>query len=322
MTSITLRNGVIMPAVGTGCAYGDWVGATDYAGFLPEKAWRGTYLALQAGARHFDMAYCYATHRQVSDVLGQAFMRGELERKDVFLTTKIAHPPTPPHVNISPSLTMAFSGKSDEDLIATAAHHFDQSLLELGVGYVDLLLMHWPGAFDATDGVRARAARKALWTVFERALEKKQARAIGVCNFSIRHLKELIEDGVKVEPMVNQIEVHPYCFDKDLIDFCTAHGIVVEAYAPFASGAFGLLKDEVISTIAAKHKRGTGQVILRWLFQKGIAVLPKSSSEARMKENQSIFDFELTPEDVVAMDRLHPAGTPAKRSCPDPAAIL
>ena len=319
--TLTLRNEVKIPAIGAGCAYGDWVGATDFCGFLPEKAWRGTELAIQAGARHFDMALCYGTHRHVADVLSKHFINGDLERKDVFLTTKLVHPPAPPHVNISPGVTMSFA-QNEEALRAGVQRQLDRSLTELGVGYVDLLLVHWPGSFEEKDAAHARMARRVIWSEFEAIYKKKQARAIGVCNFSIRHMKELVEDGVQILPMVNQLEVHPYCYDRELIEFCQQQGILVEAYAPFASGAFGMLKDEVLQQVATKCQRGVGQVILRWLLQKGCAMLPKSSSPGRMKENHAIFDFELSQEDMALIDSLHANGTAARRSCPDPDTVV
>ena len=315
---LTLANGVAIPAVGTGCAYGDWVGATDFPGFLPENAWRGTQLAFQLGARHFDMAYVYATHRQVSNVLSHAFMDGTIVREDVFLTTKIAHPPAPPHIALNPAFTVDFFS---QDVAGQVTRHFENSLVDLGVGFVDLLLVHWPGHFANTDSDAARQARLKIWAAVENIYSKKQARAIGVCNFTKEHLEEIMQ-SCSVKPMINQFEIHPYCYDRELVAFCKSHRIVVEAYAPFASGAFGLLKDPVLLDIANQHQRSVGQVILRWLFEKGCVVLPKSSNPSRLKENRSFFDFSLSPEQTEKIDGLHPEGTAARRSCPDPHSIL
>ena len=114
---------------------------------------------------------------------------------------------------------------------------FDRSKEKLGMGYVDLLLMHWPGTFANTDQDFAREARLAIWETFESLLQRGDAHAIGVCNFNQSHLADLIDAGRTV-PAVNQTELHPYCQDPDLVEFCKHHGIVVEAYAPFASGTF------------------------------------------------------------------------------------
>jgi diketogulonate reductase-like aldo/keto reductase len=317
---VTLSNGVQIPSVGMGCAFGDWTGHIDFQGFLPEKAWRATTLALKAGLRHFDLARAYATERHVGDVIGRHFADGSLEREDLFLTTKVAHPVVPPNLVISPLLT--WNPRDVEDIYARVITDFERSLLDLGVGYVDLLLMHWPGAFGEPDPVFARAARKEMWRAFETIYSKKQARSIGVCNFTAEHLRQLFEDCNEVRPMVNQIEVHPYCQDRPLLSFCRDNGIVIEAYAPFASGAFGLLQDETIGRIASRVDRSPGQVILRWHIQQGRVVLPKSNSEARMRENCNVFDFELSQEDCAAIDALHPEGTPPRRTCPAPESVL
>eukprot|EP00759_Apiculatamorpha_spiralis_P006573 PhF_6_TR13873/c0_g1_i2/m.22266 len=320
MQFVELANGVKMPLVGSGCAYGDWIGGTEFQGFLPEKAWRATNLSLQSGLRHFDMAYAYATHRQVGDVLGKYFMEGTLSREDVFLTTKLAHPRGADHVAISPLLTFNFNDVPD--LKAKIIEDFERSLLEVGVGYFDLLLMHWPGTFGETDAALAKFFRAKIWKAFEEIYKSKKARAIGVCNFSQQHLVDLFTTA-EVRPMVNQIEVHPYCVDHALIAFCKQEKIVVEAYAPLASGAFGLIKDTTLEAIAKRHPgKSVGQIILRWHIQNGRVVLPKSNNLERMKQNIDLFDFTLSEEDLKAIDGLHPVGVAAKRTCPDPASIL
>jgi diketogulonate reductase-like aldo/keto reductase len=121
--------------------------------------------------------------------------------------------------------------------------------------------------------------------------------------------------------MVNQFEVHPYCYDASLIEYCQHHHIRVIAYAPFASGAFGLLSDATLKAVAEEHKKSVGQIILRWLVQKGCVVLPKSSNPHRIAENQQIFDFQLSNGEVSRIDALSGPGS-MKRSCPDPNAIL
>ena len=199
---------------------------------------------------------------------------------------------------------------------------FARSLDDLGVGYVDLLLMHWPGSFDEKDEAFARRCRTVVWSTFESFLKLGTARAIGVCNFSATHLQQLLDDGAAVVPMVNQVELHPYCQDPNLEAFCTAQRIVLQAYAPFASGAFGLLGDPAIAAIAAHHRKNTGQIILRWHLQLGRVVLPKSSSAERISSNLDVFDFELTQQEMQAITALQPQGTAPRRTCPDPATIV
>lgn len=121
--------------------------------------------------------------------------------------------------------------------------------------------------------------------------------------------------------MLNQIEIHPYCQAVELARFCEENGVKVECYAPFASGQFGLLRDPVLERIASELGKSVGQVVLRWQVQQGRAVIPKSSSEQRMRENSDLFSFSLSPEHMAAIALLQGPGVPAKRSCPDPDTI-
>jgi diketogulonate reductase-like aldo/keto reductase len=320
MQYATLSNGVKIPVIGCGCAFGDWTGRSTFQGFLPEQAYRSTELAIRHGIRHFDGAHAYSTERAVGSVLGRHLSDGTISRDDVFLTTKLCHPAAPPHVAISHLRTWNFRDvKSIEERVRD---DFAKSLDDLGVGYVDLCLMHWPGAFNEKDSNFARQSRSAVWRTFEHFLKLGTARAIGVCNFTAEHLTQLMEDGVDVAPMVNQVELHPYCQDLKLEAFCKSKGIVLEAYAPFASGAFGLLQDPVVSDIAVRHNKNCGQVILRWHLQLGHVVLPKSTSAERIASNLEIFDFELSQDEMLAITSLQPEAVAPRRTCPDPASIL
>lgn len=146
------------------------------------------------------------------------------------------------------------------------------------------------------------------------------AKAIGVSNFSQKHLEELLEDS-EVPPALNQLEIHPYCQQRQLLEFCRERGIVVQAHSPFASGAYGLLKDPVLTAIAQRVNKSVGQVILRWHVQEGRAVIPKSSSASRIAENLSLFDFELSEDDLAAIRALEPTECP-RRVCPDPTSLV
>lgn len=155
------------------------------------------------------------------------------------------------------------------------------TLDDLGLGYVDLLLMHWPGSFgqrSSTDPNFSRKARATIWRTFCEIADKGAARAIGVSNFTISHLRQLMEDIPEpgLRPTVNQVEIHPYCRDPELESFCNERGIVVTAYAPFASGAFGMLNDTVLETIATQHGKTPGQAVLRWHVQSGRTAIPKT----------------------------------------------
>jgi len=199
---------------------------------------------------------------------------------------------------------------------------FSFALHELGMGQVDCLLMHWPGAFGSLDTKEANARkRREIWSTFESFAAANRARSIGVSNFTVEHLESLRigeEGGCTVVPHVNQIEMHPYCQQKELAAYCRDKGITVVGYAPFGSGALGLLQDETLRDIATKHNKDVGQVILRWGVQLGYAMLPKSSSEKRMRSNLDVFNFELTPDDMAAIAKLDRN----VRSCADPGALV
>ena len=306
MQTRTLRNGVEMPVLAFGCAFGDWVGRTDFQGILPEQAWRAFPLALKTGYRSFDGAHVYCTERILGGMLGQEFAKGTLKRDDLFLTTKVAHPNAP---ILSPLRTWDFN--EVDDVARKVREQLHWSLDDLCVGYVDLLLIHWPGPFENKDKEAARKTRATIWKTFIELYKRGLTRAIGVSNFSIEHLKELMEDVPEEAPMVNQIEIHPYCRYPALEAFCDEQEIVLSAYSPFASGAFDMFKDETLLSIAKQHNVSVGQMILRWHVQSGRTALPKTSKEHRMLENLDIFGFTLTDEEIKQIDQLG-VGTPQR----------
>lgn len=322
LRAVTLHNGVTMPTLAFGCAFGDWVGRTDFQGFLPEQAWRAVSLALDSGYRAFDGARVYGTERIVGTLLGQRFASGALTRDDLFITTKLAHPAAPPHINISHKRT--WDPDKVDDIAQRVRDDMVDTLDDLGLGYVDLLLMHWPGGFGQHTSPEPdfpRRARATIWRTFCELAEKGAARAIGVSNFTVHHLQQLLEDIPEPErrPTVNQVEIHPYCRDPELEDFCRAQGIVVTAYAPFASGALGMLQDPTLTAIAERHGKTPGQIVLRWHVQSGRTALPKTSKAERMAENQAIDDFALSDDEMQAIDALG-TGEP-RRTCPDPSMV-
>jgi len=308
-----LANDVEIPSIGFGCAFGNWVDKTKFFGFLPERAWGSITTAIKVGYRHFDGAHIYGTERHMGSILGRYFSEGTLKREDVFLTTKLAHPLPGKDFVVDHRLTFDVL-QPGLDIQQRINDDLDKSLEKLGVGYVDLLLMHWPGEFNSTDVDINRAKRKEVWETFEELYKVKKARAIGVSNFNQDHLKQLIED-CKVRPMVNQIEIHPYCQQESLVEYCRKEKIRPVAHSPLASGAFGLLQDPVLMSIVekvnkgrvekGKEKKNIGQIIIRWLLQKGCVVLPKSNSEQRQRGNLKVFDFNLAPEDMVKIKGLN-----------------
>ena len=213
-----LQNGVKMPSVAFGCAFGDWVGKSDFQGFLPEQAWYAVNTALDAGYTALDGAHVYGTERIVGSILGQRFATGALNRDNLFITTKLAHPAAPPHVNLSHLRT--WDADKVENIQQRVQDDFARTLDDLAVGYVDLVLIHWPGTFAGEDALFAREARANIWKTFVELYNKGAARAIGVSNFTKQHLIALMEDVPEVKPMVNQVEYHPYCQDRALQEFC------------------------------------------------------------------------------------------------------
>ncbi len=222
--------------------------------------------ALRLGYGHVDTARIYGNEAEV----GQAVRESGVPRGDVFVTTKLWN--------------------TDQGY-DTALRAFDSSLEKLGLEYVDLYLVHWPVAGKRLDS----------WRALEHIFESKRARAIGVSNFLVPHLQELLAHA-KVVPAVNQIEVHPFLQQRDTRAFCAQHGMVVEAYSPLTHG--DRLNDATITEVAKRVKRSNAQVLLRWGIQHGMVVLPKSVKEARIAENLAVFDFTLDDEAMARLDAL------------------
>jgi diketogulonate reductase-like aldo/keto reductase len=195
-------------------------------------------------------------------------------------------------------------------------HAFDKSAGKLDVDKIDLLILHQalPGDFDKTI-----AAYRAL----ESLLADGKVRAIGVSNFKVDHLRALL-DGTGVVPAVNQLEIHPYFQQREVQDFGTERGILNQAWSPIGgitfyrdSGHGSALQDPVIAGIAKAHGKSPAQVMLRWGLQQGRSVIPKSTKPARIRENLDVFDFELTGEDLAALDALETG----KRGGPEPETV-
>jgi len=316
LSTIKLSNGTEIPSLGFGCAFGNWTnsitGSDAFQGFCPEEAWPAINKAIQAGYKHFDGALVYGSNPALGTLLGMKYADGSLKRSDVFITSKLFHMPAPIALNTQGhSMDMT---NPDVNVAARTMFDFEKILADLGHGYIDLLLMHWPGM--GSDEALNRRLRKECWTVMEEIYKSGRARAIGVSNYRRKHLEQLIEDTTIV-PMVNQIEVSPYITNSETVEFCKSKGIVVEAWAPFGSGATGVVKDPMIQELAAKYKKGPGQVVLRWLVQQGIVALPKSSNLERMRENLNIFDFFIDDADMAKITALNKNASSVPHANPD-----
>jgi diketogulonate reductase-like aldo/keto reductase len=293
-----------MPMIGFGCAFGNWNEGdkSSFFGFQPDLAYAAIPAALRAGYTHFDGALIYGTHRILGNSLGAELAKGK-SRKDFFVTTKVFHPPGGIALNRIGNSFDFSDPKVTGNIKERVLYDFERSLDDLSFGYVDLLLMHWPGEWNTTDEAVGRERRRQCWEAFEEIYASGKARAIGVSNFEVRHLDTLLQDAT-VKPMVNQIELSPYMQQQELVQYCQKNDIHPVAWAPFGSGQTGVLQDPKIVALAEKYNKNVGQVILRWLLQQNISVLPKSSSESRMRSNLEVTDFSLTSEEIESLKSL------------------
>jgi diketogulonate reductase-like aldo/keto reductase len=223
--------------------------------------------ALEAGYRLIDTAAVYGNETDV----GEALAKTDVHREEIFVTTKLWN--------------------TDQGYESTL-NACSKSLKRLGLEYVDLYLIHWP----------VEKLRLESWKAMEKLLSDGKCRSIGVSNYMIRHLEELLEQSETV-PAVNQVEFSPYLYQKDLLEFCNSHKIVLEAYSPLTKGY--KLKDRQLSDIAHRYSRSPGQILLRWVLQHGIVAIPKSSRKVRIEQNKNIFDFELSAHDMKSLDSLN-----------------
>ncbi|MFZ4510221.1 MAG: aldo/keto reductase [Candidatus Nanopelagicales bacterium] len=237
-----------------------------------------TVKALEVGYRHIDTAYLYHNERGV----GEALRRSELDRDDVFVTTKVWNT----------------DHGYDQTLRA-----FDKSTGLLGIDEVDLYLIHWP--------TPARDVYLDSWRALIRLREEGRARSIGVSNFHDAHLRKII-DETGVIPAINQIELHPWLPQTELRDIDTRLGIKTEAWSPLGSGR--LIDDPVIAEVSAKHGKSPAQVMVRWSIQLGNIVLPKSVTPERIEQNIDVFDFQLDDADMAAIATLESG----RRTGPNP----
>ena len=223
--------------------------------------------ALQAGYRLIDTAAAYNNEEGV----GEGIRQSGVPREEIFVTTKLWN--------------------SDQGY-ESALKAFDQSLEKLGLDYVDLYLIHWP----------VKDKYKDSWRALEEIYASGRAKAIGVSNFHKHHIQDVLADA-KVKPMVDQIELHPTLIQKELRDYLSQEGIAVEAWSPLGQG--NLLKEPLLVKIGDKYGKSAAQVIIRWHLQNDIIVIPKSVHEDRIKENFDVFDFELSQDDLKAIDELN-----------------
>ncbi|WP_243291907.1 aldo/keto reductase [Bacillus sp. FJAT-47783] len=232
-----------------------------------EEAIHSVKTALEVGYRSIDTAAVYKNEEGV----GQGIRKSGVPREEIFVTSKVWN--------------------SDQGYESTL-EAFQASLDRLGLDYLDLYLIHWPVA----------GKYKETWKALEHLYNEGKVRAIGVSNFHIHHLEDLLKDA-EIKPMVNQVELHPRLIQKELREFCEKHQIQIEAWSPLMQGK--LLDHEVLVEIGRKYGKTPAQIILRWDVQSGIVTIPKSTKRERIIQNASIFDFELTKAEMDRIDALN-----------------
>jgi diketogulonate reductase-like aldo/keto reductase len=223
--------------------------------------------AIEAGYKSIDTAAAYKNEEGV----GQAIKESGVPREELFITTKVWN--------------------ADQGYDSTLKA-FNDSLTKLGLDYLDLYLVHWP----------VKGKYKETWKALETLYKDGKVKAIGVSNFQIHHLEDVIA-AAEIVPMVNQVEYHPRLTQKELQAFCKEHNIQLEAWSPLMQGK--LLDDETLSEIAEKHGKSVAQVILRWDLQNEVVTIPKSVKQHRIYDNASIFDFELSQDEMDRIDGLN-----------------
>ncbi|RAR42925.1 aldo/keto reductase [Paenibacillus sp. MDMC362] len=243
-----------------------WLGLGVWKTKEGEEVIQSVKSAIAAGYRSIDTAAIYGNEEGV----GQAIRESGVSRDELFITTKVWN---------------------DDQGYEKTLQAFETSRKKLGLDIVDLYLVHWPGKDKYLD----------TWKALIHLQKEGLVRSIGVSNFQIRHLQHIIED-TGVVPVVNQVELHPLLSQKELLGFARENQIVLEAWSPLMQGN---LDQPILAQIAEKYGKTTAQVILRWDIQNGVIVIPKSVKEHRIRENAGIFDFELSAEDMAAIDGLN-----------------
>lgn len=252
-----------------------WMGLGVFKVREGREVEQSVFAALRAGYRSIDTAAAYGNEVGV----GNAIKASGVPRSELFVTTKLWN--------------------ASQGYDSTMRAH-EASLKKLGLDYVDLYLIHWP----------VKGKYLETWRAFETLYKEGRVRAIGVSNFQVHHLQDVL-DKYPTVPAVNQVELHPRLAQKELRAFCRAHGIQIEAWSPLMQGRLDI---PVLEGIAEKYGKTPAQAVIRWDLQSGIVTIPKSVHENRIIENADVFDFELSADDMAAIDALDTG----RRLGPDP----
>ncbi|MDM5357364.1 aldo/keto reductase [Peribacillus sp. RS7] len=255
--TITLHNGVQMPQLGFGV----------FKVKNGKETVESVKKAIQVGYRAIDTAAIYENEEGV----GQAIRESGVPREELFITSKVWN---------------------TEQGYETTLQAFDDSLNRLGLEYLDLYLIHWPGKDKYLE----------TWRALEKLYKDGKVKSIGVSNFHVHHLENLLANS-EVKPVVNQIELHPLLTQVEIRDYCAKHEIKVTSWSPLGRG--NLLEEPTINHIAKKHGKSSAQVLIRWHLQHDLVVIPKSITPSRIEENAQVFDFSLSLNEMNQIDALN-----------------
>lgn len=229
-------------------------------------------VAIKNGYRSIDGAAIYGNEEAMGEGIREGIKEAGISREDLFITSKVWN-----------------ADLGYESTIAA----YEASLKRLDVDYLDLYLIHWP----------VEGKYKEAWRALEYLYKEGRVKAIGVSNFQVHHLQDLLKDA-EIKPVINQIELHPYLSQEKVREFCKENDIQVEAWSPLMAGN-GLLENDILKAIAKKYNKTTAQVVLRWDLQNQVITIPKSTNEGRLVENIDIFGFNLSKDDMDRIDSLN-----------------
>lgn len=274
----TLNNGNTIAALGLGT----WKLEKELAGATVK------YAITKAGYRHIDCASIYGNQSEIGDVFGELF-KGLVRREEVFITSKLWNTDHRP------------------ERVEEACK---RTLNDLQLEYLDLYLMHWGIALKPGKAVIDDVSIQETWGAMEELVKKGLVKSIGVANFTTMMLVDLLTYA-KIKPVMNQIELHPYNSQVELIEFCQYKNIAVTAYSPLGRQGVTTIKgpklfdEQIIKHIATKHTKTPAQILLNWAISRGTIPIPKSATPKRISENMAVFDFELTDDEKTAINALN-----------------
>ena len=267
--TIKLNNGIEMPQLGIG----------TFA--VKEDAAERVCHAVKTGFRLIDTAQGYGNEKEV----GEGIRKSGIDRKLLFITTKV---------------------NTTEMRNKTVRQSIDNSLNDLGLDYIDLVLIHWPVAGHIEE----------TWKILEEYVDKGKIRSIGLSNFNPHHIDSLLLYA-RIRPVINQIEIHPYMTQQANVDFNFGKDIQVEAWGPLGQGTNGVLNDPTIEEIARRYNKSVAQVILRWHMQRGLITIPRCDNDDYTDENLCIYDFELSSKEMETISGLNRNLRTCEKNDPD-----